>query len=133
MNNRLKIKLDFTPTDKVFEMLGWTLVLGVGVLAITNYTNLPDTIPVHYNVEGQADRFGEKSGILVLPLISTIIFVGLTILNKFPHIFNYPTDITADNALRQYTNATRLIRYLKIIIVVIFGFIVLQTIRNVNG
>jgi hypothetical protein len=35
--------------------------------------------------------------------------------------------------LNQYTNATKLVRYLKFSIVVIFGLIVLQTIRKVNG
>ncbi|MFM7765447.1 MAG: DUF1648 domain-containing protein, partial [Sphingomonadales bacterium] len=95
--------------------------------------NLPDTIPTHYNGAGQADGFGGKGYILTLPLIATVLFIGLTILNKFPHIFNYPTNITQDNALRQYTNATRLIRYLKFIIAVIFGLIAFKTIQNANG
>jgi hypothetical protein len=71
--------------------------------------------------------------IFTLPLVATVLFVGLTILNRFPHIFNYSGDITKDNALRQYTNATRLIRYLKVIIVVIFGLISYQTINHANG
>jgi hypothetical protein len=82
---------------------------------------------------GQADGFGGKGNILTLPFIATTLFAGLTILNKFPHVFNYPINITADNALKQYTNAVRLIRYLKFIIVIIFGLIALQTIRNANG
>jgi uncharacterized membrane protein len=94
---------------------------------------LPETIPTHYNGAGQADDFAGKRNILTLPLIATILFVGLTVLNKFPHIFNYPTNINEGNAQQQYTNATRMIRYLKFIIVVVFGLIALQTIRNANG
>lgn len=133
MNDRPKIKLELTTTDKIFEILGWTSILAVWVLTVISYTNLPDTIPIHYNIAGDADGFGGKDTILTLPLIATVFFVGMTILNKFPHVFNYPTNITADNALRQYTNATRLIRYLKLIFVVIFGLIAVQTIRNANG
>jgi len=133
MNERPKIKLELTATDKAFEILGWIFILAVWVLTITNYTNLPDTIPTHYNGAGQADGFGGKESILALPLIATVLYVGLTILSKFPHVFNYPTNITVDNALRHYTNATRMIRFLKFIIVVIFGLISLQTIRNANG
>ena len=133
MDERQKIKLELTTIDKTLEILGWISILAIWILTITNYTNLPDIIPIHYNGAGQADGFGGKGNILTLPLISTVLYIGMTILNKFPHIFNYPTDITKDNALRQYTNATRMIRYLKLIIVVIFGAIVLQTIRNVNG
>ncbi len=133
MDERPKIKLELTTTDKIFEILGWTSIFAIWVLTITNYTKLPDIIPIHYNAMGQADGFGRKGNILILPIIATVLFVGLTILNKFPHVFNYPTNITTDNALRQYTNATRLIRYLKLIIVVIFGLISYQTIRNANG
>jgi uncharacterized membrane protein len=133
MNDRPKIKLELTTIDKTFEILGWASILAIWALTISNYTILPDTIPIHFNGAGQADGFGGKGNILTLPLIATILFVGLTILKKFPHVYNYPTNITADNALKQYTNATRLIRYLKFIIVVIFGLIALQTIRNVKG
>ena len=133
MNDRPKIKLELTTTDKAFEILGWVSIFAVWVLTITNYTNLPDTIPTHNNGAGQADGFGGKGNILTLPSIATVLFVGLTILNKFPHVFNYPTNISADNALRQYSNATRMIRYLKFIIVIIFGLIALQTIRNASG
>lgn len=133
MNKRPKIKLELTTSDRAVEILGWMAILAIWILTITNYTTLPDTIPIHYNGAGQADGFGGKGNILTLPLIATALFIGLTILNRFPHVFNYPTPITEDNSLRQYTLATRMIRYLKLIVVVIFGLIVLQTIRNVNG
>lgn len=133
MNERPKIKLELKTTDKAFEILGWISIVAIWVITIKSYPKLPDTIPIHFNGLGQADGFGGKGNILALPLIATILFFGMTILNKFPHVFNYPTNITADNALRQYTNATRMIRYLKLNIVVIFGLIVWETIRNANG
>lgn len=133
MSERPKLKLELTTFDKTLEILGWTSILTIWVLTIINYTNLPDTIPIHYNGAGQADGFGGKTTILTLPLIATVLFIGLTILNKFPHVFNYPTNITQDNALRQYTNATRMIRYLKFSIVIIFGLIAFKTIQNANG
>jgi len=133
MEARPKIKLELTTADKTIEIVGWLLIIAVWGLTITNYSNLPDSIPTHYNGAGQADGFGGKATILILPLIATILFIGMTILNKFPHIFNYPTNITQDNAFRQYTNATRLIRYLKLIVVFIFGFIAFKTFQNANG
>jgi len=133
MEKRPKIKLELTTADKTFEIIGWLLIVAIWVLTFTNYSNLPETIPTHYNGAGQADGFGGKATILTLPLIATILFIGLTILNKFPHVFNYPTNITHDNAFRQYTNATRLIRYLKLIIIFIFGLIAFKTIQNANG
>jgi uncharacterized membrane protein len=133
MVDRPKIKLELTTADKTSEVICWLLIVGVWCLTLTNYSNLPDTIPIHYTGAGQANGFGGKANILILPLIATILYIGLTVLNRFPHVFNYPTKITQDNAFRQYTNATRLIRYIKLISVLIFGLIVFKTIQNANG
>ncbi|WP_288764088.1 DUF1648 domain-containing protein [uncultured Weeksella sp.] len=43
------------------------------VLIITIYTNLPDTIPTHYNSAGQADGFG----VWFLPMTLGLIFFPL--------------------------------------------------------
>lgn len=126
-------KIETTSTDKTLEILGWTFLFAIWIWTIENYTNLPDTIPIHYDGTGQADGFGDKSKLLNLPFIATLLYIVITILNQFPHIFNYATPITSDNILKQYTNATRTLRVLKLIIVVIFGIITIQTIRRVNG
>lgn len=132
VNIRPKVGLVPTTLDKILEILGWGFILAIWFLVIASYANLPDTIPIHYNGSGQVDGFGNKNNILELPIMATIMFIGLTILNKFPHIFNYPTVITENNAVKQYTSATRLIRYLKCIIVLIFGLIAYFTIRSAS-
>lgn len=133
MKNRPKIKLKLNTTDKLIEIVGWIAVLGIWVLTIVNYFELPEIIPTHYNGTGKADGFGSRSTILVLPIISTILFIGLTVLNQYPHILNYATEITKENAVQQYTNATRLLRFLKLIVVIVFSLIVLRTIQNTKG
>lgn len=130
---RPKIKIELSATDKAVELIGWVALLTIWFITITSYSNLPDTIPTHYNGAGKVDGFGNKINILMLPLVATILFVGLTILNKFPHIFNYPTKITEENAFTQYTYATMLIRYLKLILVVIFATILFKTIQYTGG
>lgn len=130
---RPRIKIEQTVTDKAVEIIGWFALLTIWVLVISSYSNLPDTIPTHYNGVGKADGFGSKTNILILPLITTILFVGMTILNKFPYIFNYPAKITVENALRQYTSATRMLRYMKLILVMLFGLIAFKTIQGANG
>jgi len=132
MEERPKIKLELTTADKTLELVGWISIFAVWLLTITNYNKLPDIIPIHYNRAGEANGFGGKGNIVTLPLVATVLFIGLTVLNMFPHIFNLPANITKDNALRQ-SNATRLIRYLKLIIVVIFGLTAFKTIQNTNG
>lgn len=133
MGKRPRIKIKLTPLDKALEIFGWLVILVMWGWAAAKFSSLPDIIPTHYNGAGEADGFGEKTAIFSLPLIASILFAGMTLLNRFPHIFNYPVDITEENALRQYVNATRLIRYTKIIFVVFFGIIELKTIQNAAG
>ena len=133
MNKRPRIKLQLKQTDKILEVVGWVSVFGIWALPLINYFDLPEIIPIHFNDAGKADRFGNKTHIFILPIISTLLFIGLTTLNKHPHIFNYPSQITKENAVDQYTNATRMMRVLKLVIVLLFGLIVFKTIQNVNG
>jgi uncharacterized membrane protein len=130
---RPKLKIQLSSTDQVFELLGWGVLLALWVWTGMSYSSLPDTIPTHFNTAGEADGFGSKASIIGLPVIATLLYIGLTLLNRFPHIFNFPTPVTQDNALRQYTNATRMIRYLKLILVLVFAGISFQTIQQANG
>jgi uncharacterized membrane protein len=120
-------------TDKIVEFFGWFCLVGIWILTLFNYHSLPETIPIHYNGAGEVDRFGNKWNLLTLPVVSSILFIGMTILNRYPHVFNYPASITQENALQHYTNATRLIRLLKLSIVIIFSLIVNQTIQHAHG
>lgn len=133
MESRPKLKIKNTPTDNFVEVIGWFALVAIWFVNITSYANLPQTIPTHYNAAGVADGFGSKSSIFGLPIIATLLFVMLTVLNKFPHIFNYLTPITTQNALEQYTNATKLIRFLKLAVVIIFFIIDYKTIQHANG
>lgn len=131
--NRPRIKLVLTPTDKFLETIGWGILLAMWVLVILTYAELPDIIPVHYNASGQINRYGAKSMIWWLPLIASILYVAMSFLNKVPHIFNYPTIITQENALRQYTTATKMVRCIKLLTVLIIGYLVFKTILIANG
>ena len=133
MNKRPRIKLQLKQTDKILEVVGWVSVFGIWALPLINYFDLPEIIPIHFNGAGKADEFGNKTHIFVLPIISTLLFIGLTTLNKHPHMFNYPSQITKENAVDQYTNATRMMRVLKLVIVLLFGLIVFRKIQIVNG
>jgi uncharacterized membrane protein len=130
---RPKIKLIPTTADKLVDLLGWLILLALWTLTITNYSSLPDTIPTHFNATGEADGFGSKVSLIALPVIATLLFIGLTVLNRYPQSFNYPTTITKDNALQQYTLATKMLRYLKLVLVLVFGGIEIITIQNATG
>lgn len=133
MSKRPRIKIPLNAFDKVLEIAGWIGVGAIWLLVKLSYEHLPDIIAIHYDATGTPDNFGGKGTLFTLPILATILYVGLTILNRFPHVFNYPTKITEENALMQYTSATKLIRWLKFAVVLLFSLIAYQTVRSSKG
>jgi uncharacterized membrane protein len=102
-------------------------------LAFYVFLKLPATIPTHFNGSGEVDHYGDKKTVLILPIIATAAFFGLTQLNRFPHLFNYMTKITEENAEKQYCIATRMLRVLKLLILLVFTAILLFTYLTTIG
>jgi uncharacterized membrane protein len=100
---------------------------------MTSYNQLPDTIPRHYNASGEPDGFSAKSILFILPMVAMATYLIMTIGLRFPHIFNYPVEITAKNAERQYRNAILMMRVIKTLIVVMFGYLTYATIQTSLG
>ncbi|MEO0312620.1 MAG: hypothetical protein RIQ89_2277 [Bacteroidota bacterium] len=118
-NKRPKIKLEWSKVDYFIEWLGWLMLMGLWLLVLINHPSLPEIIPTHFNFSGHIDGYGSKQLIFNMPVLATVLFVGMTWLNKFPHLFNYPVKITTENAHSQYKIGTRLIRWLKLMVVVV--------------
>ncbi len=127
MNPRPRINIVLSPLDNFLEITAYVLLGLMWATTAYAYFILPVTIPIHYNASGEADGYGNKMFLLLLPLIPTVIFIGISFLARYPHIFNYMVPITEENALKQYTMAVRLLRFLKLSVVLIFLVDVLFT------
>ncbi len=130
---RPKIKLQLSPLDRKLNLISNAILTLLWLLTVFSFFKLPDQIPTHFNSNGETDNYGDKDSIFTIPIVATILFIGLTVLNKFPEIFNYPEQITKTNAEHQYSNATSTVRFLKLIITSIFTIItVLIIISSIN-
>lgn len=128
MNNpKLKVKL--TTFDYIVEIIGLIGIICLIVLPIYFFNDLPDKLPKHFNALGQPDSYSNKGMIWFLPMVTLLLYIGLTILNKFPHIFNYPTKVTNENAERLYRTGTKMVRLLKIIMVLSFAYLNFRIIK----
>lgn len=131
MEARPKLTIELTKVDKTLEGLCLIILILLWLGTIAGFSKLPDEIPSHFNAAGQADDYSKKTTIFTLPIVATILSLGMTVLNRYPHIFNYPARVTTENARQIYTSATRLIRILKLGVVVIFTGIVFLTYKTV--
>lgn len=121
-----------TSLDRFLDLSSVLLLVWMWVLVAWSYQKLPETIAIHFNILGEADGFGNKTTVFMLPLIAIFMWLLISIFSRYPHIFNYPVKITEENRLLQYTIAVRFLRWLKLIIIVIFFLILMAVISSAN-
>ncbi|MBD2411914.1 hypothetical protein FACHB389_34930 [Nostoc calcicola FACHB-389] len=92
-------------------------------IAIHAWFTLRDTIPIHFGFDGQANGWGSKKNLWLLPIVGLAIYGLLTFISRYPHTFNYAVKITEQNALRQYKIACSMLNWLKTEMVWIFAYI----------
>lgn len=127
---RPKLEIEKEGLDKLLEYIGLLGLIVLIALPLYYYGSLPDTIPSHFGSDGTPDDWSGKGMIWLLPGIGVIMYIGLTILNRFPHTFNYLKQITQENAYYQYKLATRLIRFINTFISCSFAYITWVTIQS---
>lgn len=104
------------------------MVISNFILVIAFYFKLPETIPTHFNLKGEADGFGSKSTLWVLPIISALTYLLMsTIITKMkPWNFNYPTKVTKKNAPKLYAMCLQMMVWLNFGIAIMFLMITLE-------
>jgi uncharacterized membrane protein len=101
--------------------------------SIVNYTDLPDTIATHFDGSGNPDGFDSKQSIWLIPSIATVLYIGMVIINNYPHIHNYMVAITEENALKNYRFSTRLLRVVNFLSMLLMAYITYMIIASAHG
>lgn len=98
-------------------------------LSIT-WKNIPDMIPGHYNIAGEIDKYSSKNSIWILIVVQILLFTMMSVLERFPNIWNTGVQITEENVERVYTNLRNMQTYLKMMIMIYFSYMTLQSIAG---
>lgn len=107
---RIKITLPFM--GKLANVIGLlSLVVAISALAM-NFSTLPAQVPTHYNALGEPDGWGKKYFIFISLGIGVVLWLFITWLESRPHLHNY-SNLTADNAERQYSNSVVMLAMIK--------------------
>ncbi len=128
LKDRPKIKPEISSADKIVEVASATVLLAISLLFLLQYPSVDEKVPMHYDFSGNVDRIGNKAELFFLFAILLLLYAGMTIAQRYPHSFNYLTEITHENALRQYSAAVKMIRWLKLQLVCLFSFIIAKSI-----
>lgn len=94
------------------EALALAALLAQLIVLAVHYGALPARIATHYGLAGLPDGWGSKSILLLLLGINVAIYVLIAAVYNKPRLYNFPVQITPENAQRQYLMA----RYFMLVI-----------------
>jgi uncharacterized membrane protein len=90
---------------KIVDLMGIALTIGSAIIAIYNFSSLPNSIPIHFNYWGKPDVWGSKEAIFLLPVIAVFTQVSLA-------LATFVTEKTNPDNIKK-TLTLNLLRYLK--------------------
>lgn len=127
--SRPVVTLTRSPLEVALEVAAFIGFSCSIAIVLPYWAHLPDSIPLHFGIGGKPDEWGAKAIIWFFPAIATVMYLAMTITSFFPHTFNYPVQITQENAIQQYQIALKLIIWLKTELLWLFVFIEWQIIQ----
>lgn len=97
---------------------GAAVANAIGCLALAGlrYSELPDTIPTHFNAVGEADGWGSKAFVWLLPIMAVLIIPLIIFLCGKPQHFNYLRQPQPENIQSAYASARLVLRILNVFI-----------------
>ena len=117
---------------RCLDIVAILIFLAAIIYLIIQFPSLPDQVPGHYDASGAVDRWGSKMEMLILPVVGISLWILMTIMEKYPHTFNY-INLRQDNVEVQYRNAKLMMNVLKNESVLLFSFLIYQGIRVATG
>lgn len=122
-----------TLPEWLLELGAATALLAQFLIIFAAWPEIPDQVPQHFDASGQADAWGSKATLLLLPGVNFVVFVMMTVVSRFPHISSVPVEITPLNAQRIY----RLVRFqtiwLKAVVALVLAYMSWRTIEQARG
>lgn len=113
--------------DTIAEVFCMILLIVTTLYTIYMYIQLPEKIPIHYNVAGVIDRYGNKLEIFILLIVTWVMYIGLSLVTRVPQFWNTGVSVTAENKDRVYRILKNMLKIIKMEIIVIFCYLIYNT------
>ena len=115
------IKIERNALDVLEAIVSLSCLVGVSLYLILTWSTIPAQIPAHYNAAGEVNRWGSKSELIILPIISWLIYGMITLIERFPQAWNTGVRVTEENRAVVYRLLKNMIACVKMITLSIFS------------
>ena len=126
------IKIERNALDTIETIVSLLCLVGVVVYLILAWNTIPDKIPGHYNAAGEVNRWGNKSKLIMLPIISWVTYGLITLIEYFPQIWNTGVRVTADNRAEVYRLLKSMIAVVKMFVLLMFASLTVLSSLSLN-
>lgn len=121
--NNFQIIIKKTISKKSVEALTFLLILISIILIGMFYSELADKIPIYFNwLSKDANGLAVKNLLWAIPLICSIIGIGIYKLQQYPKTLNYQNEKTTEYVKYSYRQTKQMMRILNLLI----GFLCLS-------
>lgn len=125
----INYKMPLTTLERVLDYLAIFSIILLFVYTARHVGALPESIPVHFGINGEPDKWGGRGFVWLLPIVAVFIHILLLIPDKLPQYINYPVKITEENAQRQYLLARMFLKTLRPAILLVLFLLQRHTIK----
>jgi len=106
--------------DIITEILSAIALLLIIVVPIVSYSSLSAEIPIHYDIYGEADGYGDKSTIFIITTLAIITYIAISVLQRKPPMYNFPVAVKDDNREQLYILGAKMLIRIKLLIMALF-------------
>lgn len=121
--------------NKYDDIVNITCLLCLIVCSLILYIiwdKIPSQIPGHYNAAGEIDKISDKSSLILTLFFGWLLFTALSVLEKFPQIWNTGVEITEQNKDKVYRILKNMIVATKLLTSIVFCLLTLAPITGKN-
>ncbi|MBW8359481.1 MAG: DUF1648 domain-containing protein [Weeksellaceae bacterium] len=111
---------------KLIKVINYLILAFVWVFMVFNFNSLPETIPTHFGLDNKADAYGSRNSLLILPVVTTALFLLLAYVAKNPYspLLNVPDSMRKDPMETEF-----FVLVIQFFMVVLFGSLIHEVFR----
>jgi hypothetical protein len=114
-----ELPLSKVDTAALLGSLGVVLAMAVGLSA--SWSTLPQRIPMHFGLDGSPNAWADKSSLAFLLVVGVPVNLLLLGIQRIPESYNYPVEVTPENARDLYTVMRRMVIFLQLAVNLTLG------------
>lgn len=107
-------------------------LIATAIFLILIWDKIPQEIPGHYNALGEVDKMTGKNSLLIVYFIGWVLFLTISILERFPKVWNTGVEVTEENRERVYRVLKHMLVTMKTFVAVLFSYLTVQATTGKN-